>query len=324
LKYILLSLIILSTIFYYSCDDAGTLPTEVKAGAISFSQIRNLRVLNVANDGSYYLWIQLTDSVGAPRWRILLGNFNVGSTGALVDPGGNPVTPLLSELDTLDLGRATTCLITIESAPVTQPGIVRLLGGTFTVTSDSIYTSLRFNDPLALGSVGDTLLRQGTSRLYIINTPTNGGNSCEKGIWYCDTLGNSYLPDIPLNPNGGWQFRGWIYDRTANVYTTTGAFFNPRAQDFDGAGGCSGSDPLTYNAPGQDFITGSCGNINLLDGFHEAFIVIEPNGRPDNLPPFNLRVYYQPNIVPSLNCRRIDNIFGQYQNIPEAKIRITR
>lgn len=322
-KRILLFILLgLSSLFYYSCDDSGTLPTHTQAGSVTFSQIRNLKTLQPSTDGLYYLWIQLTDTSSSSRWRIL-ATFNINSSGQLVDASGNPVSPSMSFQDTLDLPRASTCLVTIEQSAVVEPGPTRLLGGTFSIYTDSISTELKVNHPLALGNLGDTLLRQGTSRLYIINTPTNSGQNCEKGIWFCDTLGNSYLANTQLDPGGGWQFRGWVYDRVSQIYTTTGRFYNPVAQDEDGAGPCPGPDQLNYNAPGQDWI-GGCGNVNnMLDGNHEVFITLEPNGRSESLPPFNLRIYYQPNIVNSLLCRRIDNIFGQFQNIPEARIKIT-
>jgi hypothetical protein len=323
-KYLVVLLAILGSVFYYACDDSGVIPIVVTAGEVKFSQSSNLRVLDPANDGLYYLWIQLADTTGLTRWRTL-AVFNVTASGSLVDASGNPVTPVVSPLDTVDIERASTCLVTIQQSVSAEPGNTRILGGTFSVYLDSVSTAITFNSPLALGSVGDTLMRQGTSRLYIINTPTNSEINCEKGVWFCDTLGNSYLPNIPLNPGGGWQYRGWVYDRISQQYTTTGAFYNPLAQDFDGAGNCAGSTTLTYNAPGQDWVSVGClQNINMLDGNHELFLVIEPEGRTETVPPFNFKIYYQPNIVPSLQCKRIDNVFGQSQNVPSARIRITR
>lgn len=322
-KYLVILLAVSVSIFYYACDDSGVLPTKVNTGDVLIQQSSNLRVLDPANDGYYYLWIQLADTLGVQRWRIL-ATFNVTSTGAFVDASGNTVTPIVSPLDTVDIARASICLITIQQSTSAEPGPTRILGGVFDAYIDSVSTALTFNSPLALGTAGDTLLRQGTSRLYMINTPTNAGNNCEKGVWFCDTMGNSYLPNIPLNPGGGWQYRGWVQDKTSHIYTSTGAFYDPKAQDQDAAGPCPGTDPLTYNAPGQDWING-CGNVNnLLDGGHEVFLVIEPEGRTDAAPPFNFKIYYQPNIVPSVGCRRIDNVFGQSQNVPSARIRITR
>lgn len=320
-KYLVALLAILSSVFYYACDDAGQTPTKVKSGEITFIQNTKFRVLNPVNDGLYYLWVQLADTSGLTRWRNL-AIFNVNANGDLIDASGNPVAPVLSPLDTIDIERASICLVTIQQSTTSEPGPTKILGGTFSVYLDSVSTTLRFNDPLALGRVGDTLLRQGTSRLYIINTPTNNGIECVKGVWFSDTAGNSYLPDIPLSPGGGWQYRGWIYNRNSQQYLTTGRFYNPKAQDDDGAGSCAGSNPLTYNAPGQDWI--SCESVNMLDGSHEVFIVIEPEGRTESVPPFNLKIYYQPSIVTSLTCRREDNVFGQPLNIPQARIKITR
>lgn len=321
LKYISLLLLMFGCIFYYACDDAGVVPQVTHSGDVYFAQSNNLRVLNTSTDGFYYLWIQLSDSLGASRWRNL-ATFNVTASGQLVDGSNNPITPVMNPLDTTDIGRVSICLITIQRNTSTEPGPTRILGGTFGVYLDSVSANLRFNDPLALGSVGDTLMRVGTSRLYIINTPTNNQVNCERGIWFSDSLGNSYLPDISLSPGGGWQYRSWIYDRGTQQYTNMGGFLNPKSQDDDGAGSCQGSTPLTYNAPGQDWVT--CNIHNMLDGNHEVFIVIEPEGRTANDPPFNFKIYYQSSIVPSLDCRRIDNVFGQPQNVPAARIRISR
>lgn len=321
LKIFCLILILSASVFYYSCDDAGVTPFVVKTGEVAFTQSSKLRVLNPASDGFYYLWVQLADTLGVTRWRNL-AVFNVDAAGNLHDGSGNTVTPAVSSMDTADIERASICLITIQQGTSTEPGPTRILGGTFSIYLDSVGASLTFNDPLALGRVGDTLLRQGTSRLYTVNTPTNDGNNCERGVWFSDTAGNSYLPDITLNPGSGWQYRGWIYDRNTQQYLSTGRFYNPLAQDEDGAGSCAGPTSLTYNAPGQDWI--SCQSVNMLDGNHELFIVIEPEGRTDAVPPFNFKIYYQQTIVPSVGCRRIDNVFGQSTNVPAARIRITR
>jgi hypothetical protein len=320
-KYLVILLALSVSIFYYACDDSGIIPTEVKTGEVIFEQSSNLRVLDPANDGLYYLWAMFSDSLGTQRWRIL-AVFNVTAGGSLVDASGNAVTPAVSPLDTIDVARMSTCLVTIQQSTSAEPGPTRILGGVFTAYIDSVGTSLTFNSPLALGSAGDTLMKQGTSRLYTVNTPTNSGNNCERGIWFCDTLGNSYLPNIPLNPGSGWQYRGWVRNKTTGQHTTTGRFYNPVSPDEDGAGGCAGPDPLTYNAPGQDWI--SCGINNILDGNHEVFLVIEPEGRTESVPPFNFKIYYQTTIVPSVGCKRIDNIFGQPQNVPSARIRVTR
>ncbi|MCC7159236.1 MAG: hypothetical protein IT281_06840 [Ignavibacteria bacterium] len=322
IKYLLPILVILCTVFYYSCDDSGQLPTDISAGQIVFTQTVNLMTLDPA-DGQYHMWILVRDTTGIPR-ILNLGRFNVNGEGALVDGSGNPVTLKLNDVDTVDIARAEYCIVTIEPVFATVPGRTVILAGSFTSIADSVSAPLKMSDPLALGSTGDTLLKN-LGRLYIINTPTNGGVNCNKGMWFCDTSGNSYLPNAQLDPGGGWQYRGWVHNKVTNVYTTTGAFFNPLAADLDGAGPCRG-DSSAYNAPGQDWVIDTipgCGGINLTDGNYEVFIELEPKDRIGALP-FGMKIYWQNIIIPNFNCRRLDNLFSQFSKLPRAYVRISK
>lgn len=322
IKLLLPILVVISTVFYYSCDDSGQLPTNLPAGQVVFTQTVNLYTLNPA-DGMYNMWIQVRDTTGIPR-ILNLGRFNVTGSGALVDESGNPVTLKLNPIDTIDIIRAEYCIVTIEPAFVTDPGRTVILAGSFSSIADTMSAPLKMSDPLALGATGDTLLKN-LGRLYILNTPSNSGVNCNMGMWFCDTSGNSYLPNTPLDPNGGWQFRGWVHNKLTDVYTTTGAFFDPNAADFDGAGPCRG-DSSAYNAPGQDWVRDTipgCQTINLTDGNYEVFIELEPKGRVAAFP-FGLKLYWQNIIIPNFNCRRIDNLFSQFSRLPRAYVRITK
>lgn len=322
MKYLLIFFVMASSVLYYSCDDSGIIPQESTAGIITFNQILKLPTLDPPNDGFYCLWILLTDTSNAPR-ILNLGTFNVLPNGSAVDINGEPITFTMIPADTVDLGRAVYSVVTVQKDQFVTPSNTVILGGPFTVTNDSVTAELRFNDPLALGTVGDTLIQR-RHRGYMINTPSNSGANCEKGIWFATPSGESTLPEVQLNSGGGWQFRGWLRNKITNETFSTGVFFDPRAADLDGAGPCSGSEQ-GYNAPGQDWVQPGCANIvNIYDGNHEVFIVLEPRGRTDVLPPFNLKLYWQSIIVSSLGCNRFDNLFSQSELLPKARIRITR
>ncbi|MCX7878598.1 MAG: hypothetical protein N2510_08180, partial [Ignavibacteria bacterium] len=207
----------------------------------------------------------------------------------------------------------------------TEPGLTRILGGAFRIYNDSISADLTFSDTLALGSVG-AAVQSVLSVFYHLNTPTNNGNECAKGIWFGDTnLVSSWAPGSELTPGQGWQYRGWLYNRQTNEYFSTGKFYNPFATDLDGAGPCAGSFGSPYNIPGQDWVTVGCSNVgDINSGPYEVFVVMEPENRPENLSPFVFRIYWQNLIVTSLTCRRRDNMFTQRQNFPRARIHITR
>jgi hypothetical protein len=321
IKYLSVVLVMASSVFYYSCDDSGLTPHEGPAGIIAFTQTIKLPTLNPTNDGYYCLWILLNDTTGVPR-ILNLGVFNVLANGSPVDINGEPITFTMNLADTIDLARAVYSVITIQKDQFVSPTNTVILGGPFTVTIDSVSAQLRFNDPLALGTAGDTLIAR-RHRGYMINTPSNNGVNCEKGIWFITPSGEPTLPNVQLNPGGGWQFRGWLHNKITNEYFSTGAFFDPRAADFDGAGPCSGSEQ-GYNAPGQDWVQPGCANIiNIYDGNHDVFIVLEPKGRTDALPPFNLKLFLQ-SIFPTLGCNRFDNLYSQSELLPRARVKITR
>lgn len=314
-----------SVLIINSCDDAGLLPTHTPAGIITFTQQSKLITLNPAIDNYMYnMWVLLQDSLGSFYFR-KLGNFNVSSSGALIDASGNPVTLSIPDTDTINLGRAYYCVITIDEGFVSDPGPTRILAGAFRIFNDSISADLTFSDTLALGSVGLALLGP-NSVFYFINTPTNNGNQCEKGIWFGDTNAVSSWPSgSTLSPGSGWQYRGWLYNRATNEYFQTGKFYNPFTTDLDGAGPCAGPFGGPYNIPGQDWVIPGCSNVdNIHNGNYEIFVVMEPENRPENLPPFVFKLYHQNNIVSSMTCMRRDNMFLIRQNIPRARIHITR
>jgi hypothetical protein len=318
-------LLLPAVILFKSCDDAGLLPTHTPAGIITFTQQNHLITLTPAVDNYMYnLWIFLADS----SWKYYyskLGNFNVTSNGSLVDASGNPVELSINPDDTVNLSRALYCIVTIDEGFVVTPGPTRILGGAFSIYNDSVSAVLTFTDTLALGSVANALSGP-NSVFYFVNTPTNNGADCQKGIWFGDTNGTPSWPaGSSLNPGSGWQYKGWLYNRATNEYFTTGKFYSPFETDLDGAGPCAGSLGAPYNIPGQDWVVTGCSNVdNILNGNYEIFVVLEPENRPASLPPFVFKLYWQNQIVTSLLCLRRDNMFLQRVNFPKARIRITR
>ena len=126
---LLLFLISTASILYFGCDDSGTVPTEVRAGTITFTQVNKFQTMNPVNDGLYNLWLIVTDTNGVPR-VLNLGRFNVSSNGSIVDGSGNPLDLAMNLHDTIDLPRALYALVTIESGVVGSPGPTRLISGT--------------------------------------------------------------------------------------------------------------------------------------------------------------------------------------------------
>ncbi|HMQ78286.1 MAG TPA: hypothetical protein PKE39_00995 [Ignavibacteria bacterium] len=324
ISYLLAILVITGSVFYYGCDDAGKIPVQETAGQIKFTQNVKLPPLDPVNDGYYNLFIILTDSFGTPR-ASHLGRFNTLTNGDLVDPNGNPMTLSINPNDTIDLGRALYSIISIDIGVVNQPGPTRIVAGPVTVLADSVTSRLRINDTAAIGSAMTSALGP-NSVFYIVNAPTGSSPDCGKGLWFCDENGALSWPGgSALTPGWGWQYHGYVRNKTTGELYHTGTFYDPDNFDSDGAGPCADTLGTAYSKPGQDWVKSGCSNItNILDGNHETFVTLEPEFRSGSVPPFVLKLYYQNIIIPGLNCNRHDNMFTQRQNIPDVSIRITR
>jgi hypothetical protein len=324
ISYVLVILVITGSVFYYGCDDSGLIPKEEIAGQVKVSQNVKLLPLDPVNDGYYNLFVILTDSFGTPR-ASHLGRFNVLANGDLIDVSGNPMTLVVNPNDTIDLVRALYSIISIDIGVVTQPGPTRIVAGPVTVHADSITARLLINDTLAVGSAMTSALGP-NSVLYIVNTPTGSAGDCSKGIWFCDEFGvRSWPIGSNLNPGWGWQYHGYVRNKTTGEVFSIGTFYSGDNFDSDGAGACADTLGTAYSKPGQDWIRTGCGNLtNIVDGNHEVFATLEPEFRSGGAPPFVLKFYYQGNIVPSVGCNRRDNMFTQRQNIPDISLRVTR
>lgn len=326
LKSLLYIFSIICFITFYSCDDSGQNPKFTPKGQISFTHT-TLKPLDPNIDGLYSLWLGL-DSSGNTIWYNL-GQFNINSYGQITDAQGNAMVFTFTG-DTSKLDNAKYSTVTIGNDPL---GTV-LLAAHLSVNSDSVSGSLWIGDDLALGEIGKRLYGQGypqASAYYMISSPTSNNTLCKQGMWFCDSSGNTTFSDgLRLTPGNGWVYEGWLNDKSNNSYYSTGRFYDPYNADLDGAGQCAGSSGPPYNKPGQDWVTSGagCPNIsNIITGNFGVFITIEPENESGNalLSPFFMKLFWQDNIVISMSCKRLDNLFNQ--NIrgvfPRAHLMIT-
>jgi len=314
-------------IFLYSCDDAGLNPVFVTKGQISFTQL-NLKPLDQNIDGLYSLWLGL-DSSGNTLWYNL-GQFNINTFSQIVDAQGNAMVFTFPG-DTNMLGNSRVATVTVgNSGPL---GTV-LVSNSLTVNSDSITGTLWIADALAFGEVGLRLYGQGypvAHTLYHLSSPTTNNNQCRQGLWFCDTLGNSTFSDgLRLDSGNGWVYEGWLNDKSTDSFYSTGRFYDPYNADLDGAGLCAGTSGPPFNKPGQDWITSGtgCPNItNISNGNYAVFISVEPENESGQAlsTPFFLEFFNQSNIVTSVGCKRLDNVFNVSVAgvLPKGRLRIT-
>lgn len=325
-KSLLVFVLLISGIMYYSCDDSGTLPPSgVNSGKITFNDL-NFKPLDQGNDGLYQLWLYINDSLGYHYKS--LGKFNVLDNGNIVDPSGQALTFGLGA-DTNNLAGIKYALVTIEAPGQnnTFPGPAHLIAGPVSIYLDSLGCLLTAGDTLALGSVG-TFLQSFQSAHYMLNITTQTGINCRRGLWFCDASGiPSLSPEMNLTPSSGWVYEGWVEDNDLHTFYSTGRFYTHNMLDADGAGSCAGTIPTTYNAPGQEWAVDSCSTITTLTtGHHGVFISIEPAHRTSTSP-FFIKVYEQNLISTSLDCGRLDNIFGMGplgRQLPKARMKIIR
>jgi len=316
----------LSVVFFYSCDDAGNNPRFIPKGQITFTHL-NLKPLDQNIDGLYNLWLGL-DTSGGTDWYNL-GQFNINTYGQIVDAQGNAMVFTFSG-DTTKLDNAKYSTVTVGNDPL---GSV-IVGAGLSVNSDSITGSLWIADNQALGDVGLRLYGQGypvAHAYYHVSAPTSNNTLCKQGIWFCDSSGNNTFSDgLQLTPGNGWVYEGWLNDESTNSYYSTGRFYDPYNADLDGAGLCAGSSGPPYFRPGQDWISSNMGCpqiTNIFTGSFGVFITIEPEFESGLAlsSPFFLKLFYQGNIVSSMVCKRLDNVFNNsvYGLLPKGKLKIT-
>ena len=313
LKISFILFVLLFAILYNGCDDAGVLPKNLPKGRITLTPL-NLKPLDQNVDGWYRLWVGI-DSGGSRIWYSC-GEFNISSSGTIVDLSGNSITFQFND-DTNSLAFATRAMVTIETQHNVFPSAQRLISTVLTSHFDSLSGNMDISGDLALGTVGTKLI-SGASGHYMVRTPSDSNRSCSKGLWFCDTMNVPSLPaGLTLPDSGGWVYEGWAVNHASNTYYPMGKFRNPYAADFDGAGPCSGHNP-GYTAPGQDWIADSngCPNppLNILSGNFGVFISLEPSnevpGSQADNSPFFFRIFQQNTIDHSLGCGQSDNLFN--------------
>ena len=189
------------------------------------------------------------------------------STGIFaVDSSGKPSGTRFS-VDVSDLSKVGTFVLTIESAPDSDPGpsAVHVLGGDFVNGA----AKLSAGHAAALGDDFTSATGQ-----YILAAPSAGASgSYQSGIWWLDPAAGPgpalHLPTLPA----GWVYEGWVAGPDAPI--STGRFALASGADSDSAGPTGGPD-ATPPFPGQDFANPV---IDLTSGY-AAVISIEPE--PDN------------------------------------------
>lgn len=324
-KILFITLAILSSVFYYGCDDSGIVkPTGVR-GSITFSQT-NLKPLST---GAYELWLSIVDTSNTLTWYTL-GQFNINSAGAMVNSNGEPMTfTFLGDTNLLNGSR--DILVTYEVDNDFQPSNYRLMSGPLTVTADTIGGELLMSGSEAFGSMGSVLTGNHSNPpvpatgSYHLGSPTTNNAECLKGIWFCDTAGNSsFTGGLDMPGWLGWKYQTWIVNNTTGQNTPLGYFTSFDNADENGAGPCAGPNGA-YSKPGQDFASGCPTGDNLNTGNYGVFITIEPAGVSLS-EPFVLKIFNRPGgIVPSLPCRVTDPFFRNLaleDAFPRGRVRI--
>jgi hypothetical protein len=327
LKYFIFAILVFSGIYFYSCDDAGQIPTNMPKGQVSFGQ-NNLKPLDQTADGVYQLWIAL-DTANQREW-FSAGRFNVTSQGGLVAEGGGTLTLNFSG-DTNRLHLASHSLVTLEKDNDGAPSPYRIISGPLTISGDEITGDLKMSGAEALGNLGITLGAAGPPYAYgdyILYSPTTNNANCLQGLWFCDTAGVSHFNNGNpggLTITGGWVYEAWLINNQTQQLLSIGRFTSFNGADSDGPGGCPGPFPgNAFSKPGQDWI--SCGQVsNLNNGTYGVFITMEPSSN-DDAAPFFLKLFKRDVIQSSLHCGERDIFFQSMAALgllPSGSITIT-
>jgi hypothetical protein len=299
-------------------------------GTVTFRQ-KNLKHIDIYNQGVFELWLRLDTAGNATDYS--LGRFNINQNGDITDSTGGPAQ-FNYQGDTNKLYQATHSFITVEPPGDynSEPSNSVLLSGGILFKFDSMYTNMTISGSLALGSAGQVLL-SGQNTFYMMNTPTSGPSDCLRGMWFCDTLGNSYFPTGLQIFSSGWVYEGWVVDKSDpdnRIYYTTGRFSNPYGPDYDGAGECAGINP-PHTGPGQDWVLPDCPQgkppiTDLSNLNYEILITLEPAFEEQSTTayenPFFITLFKQTAIFPQTACKSKNFILNQYLTFPSASVKI--
>jgi hypothetical protein len=290
IKLLFFILAVTGSIYYYGCDDSGIVTDPEPKGGVSFSPT-NLKTLET---GAFELWLSLVDSNNIRTWYSL-GQFNISSTGSMVDLGGAAMK-FKFQGDTNLLDQSKDVLLTFEVDNDLSPSNYRIMSGIVSVSPDSIIGDMKISGDEALGNLGRLLLGDSAAPAaagdYILGSPTTNNVECLKGLWLCDDNGVSHFtPGLDLTGSLAWKYQGWVVNNSTQQYSPTGKFSSFESADEDGPGLCAGSSPA-YNKPGQEFAAG-CPNGDILNnGNYGFFITLEPNGVTLTRP-FFLKLFFR-------------------------------
>lgn len=334
-KFLFLLIIFATVVIYFSCEQGGVNPYSIAKGRIILS-VKNLPTLNQNIDGMYAAWLRI-DTPGMPL-IYHLGYFNIDAGGNPVDSTGGAITFTYNG-DTNILHLSTHCFVTVEPPDKTgYPSTAILLDDVLRQQDDSLLGDMTIGGPFALGQAGQDLMHANVPAHYMVMSQTSTNNACNppgdgyKGLWLCDTAGNSLIPNLGVLPsNGGWMYEAWLADTLATggpYYYSIGKFFNINSPIHPGGiynaywDNCRGPNPPEHDKIGQDWIGTGC-FINpaapqittVADGHHQVFITIEPESERSNEPsyqkPFPFKIFRQTVISTTINCRvTTDNLFN--------------
>ena len=152
IKLLFFILAVTGSIYYYGCDDSGIVTDPEPKGGVSFSP-SNLKTLET---GAFELWLSLVDSNNIRTWYSL-GQFNISSTGSMVDLGGASMK-FKFQGDTNLLDQSKDILLTFEVDNDLSPSNYRIMSGIVSVSPDSITGDMKISGVEALGNIGRLLL----------------------------------------------------------------------------------------------------------------------------------------------------------------------
>lgn len=250
-----------------ACEDDTTSPQD-RTLALAFTGLEPL-----AGGVHYEGWAIL------PAGPVSTGKFDIGGGGGLVTLSGSAI-PGGEFTTSVDLGQATTIVITIEPAGDVDavPAQTKILAGALSGGS----ADLAISAPQALASGFGA-----ATGSFILATPTDGMNDNERsGIWFLQVVGGNpaaslALPALPA----GWVYEGWAVINGTPV--TTGTFTS--ASGADAAAPFSGT-LAAPPFPGEDFLRNAPGGLTFPTDLSGGMAVISVEPSPDDSPaPFAIK-----------------------------------
>lgn len=265
--------IMLSTIMFVGCSKEES-PTQNPTTSTLKLNVSGLEDLGANARYEGWLIVPTTSSADGPTEEkaVSTGLFTVNATGVLSKTD--------FEVNTTDLSKATTFVLTIEPFPDSDPNpsSVHLLGGSFSGGTGS----LSLSHPAAFGNDFNN-----ASGKYILATPTNGANTDENsGIWFLDLSTGSPAVglSLPTLPNG-WKYEGWTVINGTPV--STGTFLSTTAVDENDQYSSTMAGPPF---PGEDFLINAPAGLTFPTNISNGTAVISIEPFPDSSPnPFLLK-----------------------------------